>query len=71
MTKSLNEIDDRAAKEREFKARIAFNGFNQRKVAQKVGVDPALVCRTVKGTERNKRVIAFIEQLPLTATRRA
>ena len=65
MTKSLKEIDNRAAKEREFKARIAFNGFNQRGVAKELGVDPALVCRTVRGTDKNKRVLRFLESLPL------
>ncbi len=65
MTKRIKNFDDLAAKEREYKARIAFNGLNQRGVAKKVDVDPALVCRTVKGTNRNKRVLSFLESLPL------
>lgn len=65
MTKRIKNFDDLAAKEREYKAKIAFNGLNQRGVAKKVAIDPALVCRTVKGINRNKRVLSFLDSLPL------
>jgi hypothetical protein len=67
MTKRIKIFDDPAAKEREYKARIAFSGLNQRAVAREVKVDPALVCRTVKGINRNKRVLDFLESLPFVS----
>lgn len=66
MTKKDNEIDGRVEKkERELKARLAYNGFNQRDVARETKMHFTLVNKTIKGHRKSKRVLNFIEQLPL------
>jgi transcriptional regulator with XRE-family HTH domain len=66
MTKADNKIDSRAEKkEQELKARLAYNGFNQRDVAKKLGTHFTLINKVIRGHRKTKRVLAFIEQLPL------
>jgi predicted transcriptional regulator len=71
MTNTDRNIDIQVTKERELKAKLAINGFTQREVAELVGVHPAMICRVINGTRSSKRVLAFIEHLPLTVMRGA
>lgn len=71
MENAVKKIDIRVAKERELKAKIAFNGLTQREVAIRVGVSPALVCRVIGGSRSSKRVLQFFKHLPLTEMKEA
>ena len=66
MTKTAKKIDGQAEKrERDLKARLAYNGYTQAAVARKLGTHFTLVNKVVKGHRQTKRVLQFIKALPL------
>jgi len=70
MTNRVKKIDPQAAKhERELKARLAYNGYTQAAVARELGKHFTLVSQVIKGRKKSKRVLQFIEALPLTDRR--
>ena len=66
MTKPAKKIDGQVEKrERDLKARLAYNGFTQAAVAKALGAHFTTVNKTIKGHRRSPRVLRFIEALPL------